>query len=442
MDNLDQRLFKEHFATLEHSVGALMEKLKIPGLVLSSGPLMYHFLDDQSAPFRANAHFLRWCPEETPNHFIILKPGEKPQLLFNGPEDFWHEAPRAEGQFWSEYFKITPVANKDETVKILSHYAGFSFVGREESLALENGLRPNEPSVISHLDWDRGIKTAYEIECLSRANQHAALGHEAARTAFDAGESELGAHHAYLRAMAASDDALPYHSIVGMDEKSAILHYGQKRHSRNHATMLIDSGARFRGYCSDITRTYARRSVHTVFLAMIERMEAMQQAICARVVAGASYLDLQRGCSTDTLNILADVDILRDRKLAPADMREIATAFSPHGLGHMLGLHVHDVSGTQINAEGELHVPADDQPALRMRRPLREGEVVTIEPGVYFIPMKLAPLRQGHLSGALNWSLIDQLTPLGGIRIEDDVQVLNGKGRNLTREFLGNRWSL
>jgi len=62
--------------------------------------------------------------------------------------------------------------------------------------------------------------------------------------------------------------------------------------------------------------------------------------------------------------------------------------------------------------------------------------VMTVEPGLYFIPMLLRPFREGEHASRFDWKLIDELTPLGGMRIEDDVIVTETGNRNLTREYL------
>ena len=73
---------------------------------------------------------------------------------------------------------------------------------------------------------------------------------------------------------------------------------------------------------------------------------------------------------------------------------------------------------------------------LRMRRPLLENEIITIEPGIYFIPIKLQELSKNAVSKNINWQIIEELVPLGGIRIEDNILVKEGKSINITRKFL------
>ena len=107
----------------------------------------------------------------------------------------------------------------------------------------------------------------------------------------------------------------------------------------------------------------------------------------------------------------------------------VTRAFCPHGLGHSLGLQVHDVAGLR-HPDGTPAPAPKKHPALRLTRTLRPGMVVTIEPGLYFINMLLAPLRSTSLP--INWLLIDRLSPCGGIRIEDNIAVTESGFDNLT----------
>jgi len=111
--------------------------------------------------------------------------------------------------------------------------------------------------------------------------------------------------------------------------------------------------------------------------------------------------------------------------------RGVTRAFFPHGLGHSLGLQTHDV-GCATRA------PRADNPFLRNTTDVAAGQVFTIEPGIYFIPDLLEPLRATPRGAGVDWALVDTLAPLGGVRIEDDVQIEGGATvlRNLTREHL------
>jgi Xaa-Pro dipeptidase len=116
--------------------------------------------------------------------------------------------------------------------------------------------------------------------------------------------------------------------------------------------------------------------------------------------------------------------------------QRLTSVFLPHGLGHHLGLQVHDVGGRQVDPAGRTQDPPPDHPYLRTTRTLEEGHVVTIEPGLYFIPLLLDPVRQDERGANVDWDVVEELLPCGGIRIEDDVLVTRAGCEDLTRPFV------
>ena len=94
--------------------------------------------------------------------------------------------------------------------------------------------------------------------------------------------------------------------------------------------------------------------------------------------------------------------------------RGITRAFLPHGLGHLLGLQVHDAGGRLEAPGGAERDPPAEHPFLRLTRTLEPGFVVTIEPGLYFIPALLENLRQGAAAKSVDWDRVAQWLPYGG----------------------------
>ena len=111
----------------------------------------------------------------------------------------------------------------------------------------------------------------------------------------------------------------------------------------------------------------------------------------------------------------------------------ISGTFLPHGLGHLLGVQVHDVGGFRPAPDAAPIPRPQGHPALRLTRRLEPGMVVTVEPGLYFIESLLARLSAGPHRVAVEWPLVERLVPYGGIRIEDNVVVTADGGENLTR---------
>ena len=132
-------------------------------------------------------------------------------------------------------------------------------------------------------------------------------------------------------------------------------------------------------------------------------------------------------------------EVLVDAELAtgaPDTLLEtgVTSAFFPHGLGHLLGIQVHDVGGHQENEAGGTIDPPSGHPFLRLTRTLEEGNVLTIEPGLYFIEPLLRQWRETGDIKAINWDKVEALSPFGGIRIEDNIVVTDGVPLNLTRD--------
>jgi Xaa-Pro dipeptidase len=269
--------------------------------------------------------------------------------------------------------------------------------------------------------------------CLREANRLGALGHEAAAEAFRAGASEFEIELAFLRACGQREQELPYNPIIALNDAGAVLHYQvlERQPPPERYSLLIDAGAEFAGYASDITRTYSAEDAD--FAALIRRMDQLQQGLCARVRAGADWRDIHLAAHQGTAEVLRDADLIlcsADEALAT----HVTSVFLPHGIGHLLGLEVHDVGGFMASPEGGDIERPQGHPYLRLTRVLEPGFVVTMEPGLYFIDQLLEAARADARGSRINWSRVGELSRFGGIRIEDDLAVSAGGCENLTRE--------
>ena len=225
---------------------------------------------------------------------------------------------------------------------------------------------------------------------------------------------------------------------------ASLLHYQyQDRQAGKHLnSLLIDAGANVDGYASDITRTYVgprcySQAAADLFAELLERMQTHQDTLIDQVVPGANYVDLQAAMHQSLARILVDTGIIQCEP-EEAFNSGLTVPFCPHGLGHLLGIQVHDVGGQQLDIDGQTNPPPEPYASLRLTRPLAEDMVITVEPGLYFIPMLL---KKKQAEGApIDWRLIERLTPFGGIRIEDNVRLLpKGAGvENLTRDAFAN----
>lgn len=427
-------LYIEHLREQMRRADAALERAGMEHLLIPSGVEHYGFLDDQTYPFRANPHFLAWLPlTRHPSCWIAYTPGQKPVLTYYQPEDYWHEPPAAPSGFWVEHFDLRVIREPEQARQHLPADISRAAIIGEANAAVGDCVPNNPDPVINYLHYHRARKTPYELARMRNASRRGASGHLAALEAFREGASEHQIHLEYCAAAAHTEHDLPYANIVALNEHSAILHYHHTPTPRppQSRSFLIDAGGSDAGYASDITRSYARES--GAFADLIARVDRMQIGLVAEARAGRDYGDLHVECHRQIAGILQDSGIVR---MSPEAQLEhgVTSVFFPHGLGHFLGLQVHDVGGFQRDEIGGFIDRPAGHPYLRLTRKLEAGHVVTIEPGIYFIPMLLAKLRESASAAAINWNLVEALLPYGGIRIEDDVHITHGAPENLTRD--------
>lgn len=419
-------------AVVAHGTAAL-ERSGHDHLLIAAGVEKYHFLDDRPYPFQVNPHFKAWLPLlQHPHSWIAFTPGQRPVLVYHQPDDYWHLPPDAPSGEWVEHFDVRVIRAPAEATQHLPS-AGRSAILGEADAALASHVPNNPDAVLHYLHWHRAHKTGYELERMRRASTRAVLGHVAAEDAFRAGESELGIHRAYLRATGHGDLDLPYGSIVALNGHGAVLHYQYQDALRPdaHRSFLIDAGASCDGYAADITRTYGNGDA--AFEALVAAVDRVQRDLASRVRAGQDYAELHLDCHRQLAGVLHDLGLVR---MSPEAMLAggVVSTFFPHGLGHLLGLQVHDVGGFQRDDRGGVVERPDGHPFLRLTRTLVPGMVVTIEPGVYFIDTLLAKLRASEHAAAVDWTAIEHLRRFGGVRIEDDVACTEAEPENLTRD--------
>lgn len=428
--------YPAHVATLKARHDRALSVAGASHVVVFAGAPKVRFLDDHYYPFTANPHFASWLPlTSNPHCYLSYTPGETPVLVYFQEKDYWHAPPAAPEGYWAEHFDVRVVHELDEIRQHLPvERQKCILIGEidDESQAL--GIeRVNPTSAMHYLHYARAKKTAYELDCLRAASRRGARGHRAAERAFREGKSEYDIHLDYCRAVDHTEKELPYGNIIALNEHAAILHYQHlsrdlpdERHS-----FLIDAGAAVNNYASDITRTYSYDDAE--FAALIETMDEMQRGLVARVRAGVDFAELHIETHRQIAGILVDhgfakggVDTLIESG--------VTAAFYPHGLGHFLGLQVHDVGGFMADETGGTIDRPSGHPFLRLTRTLEEDQVVTIEPGLYAIDMLQENLQGTPAYGMVNQERVAWLRAFGGIRIEDDVRVMANGAENLTRD--------
>lgn len=428
-------LFRAHATRLQAETEKALAQTGHDSLVVGSGAPATYFADDQDAPFRPVPHFAHWCPLGGPHHLLHVVPGRKPRLIRHAPEDYWYEQGGVTEGFGLDAFELEEQGSPDDVWQALGQPVKAAYLGNQPQRAQDAGLAPNPRPLTARLDWLRSYKDDYEVRSLEEATAAGAAGHRAAREAFAAGASELEIHQAFCRGAGSTEAALPYATIVALDEKAATLHYESKRRTRGGRLLLLDAGAQCRGYACDITRTTPGPGCDPRFAELVESVDAIEQDLVRAATPGRPYLEVHLQAHAAVARVLSDMRILRI-SAEEAFAKGYTHPFFPHGVGHQLGIQVHDVAGRQADASGTPAPPPKEHPYLRNTRGIEPGQVFTIEPGIYFIPMLLRRFRSGSEASAFDWDTIDALTPLGGVRVEDNVLVTASGPRNLTREQL------
>lgn len=430
-------LYTDHLETLRRRTDAALARCGYDALAIYAGGLHMQFLDDQPYPFKANPHFKQWVPLREPLEcWLAYQPGERPRLVFLQPLDYWYKPPALPQASWSAHFSIEVIRKPEEARRHLCRLPRCAFIGEWRAEFDGWGFVANNPeALLQQLHFDRARKTPYELACMRQASLRGARGHLAAQAGFLKGLSEYEIHLDYLRASGKCEAELPYPSIVAMNENAAVLHYQQLERSRpaQRRSFLIDAGAEFGGYAVDITRTYAHEDGE--FEAIIEAMHALQLKLCDQVRSGVDYVSIHLDAHLRIASLLRESGLIK-MPAEDAVASGVSSLFFPHGVGHLLGLQVHDVAGHSVDAEGRQRPSPAEHPHLRLTRTLEPGYVVTIEPGLYLIEALLGPARSSPHARHIDWQLVDRLRPFGGVRIEDDVVCTENAPENLTRPAL------
>lgn len=282
---------------------------------------------------------------------------------------------------------------------------------------------------IQHL---RRPKDAGEVALVARAVEASARGYAKLSEWIRPGTSEREvAIRLEAEFFLGGADGTGYGTIVGSGANSAVLHWpASGRRMAAGELVLIDAGGAVDGYTADVTRVYPvdgewnerQRDLHAILLkAQVNALEGCQ--------IGVEWGDLHVNTARELAEGLRSLGILRCSAEEAVESEAIALFF-PHGLGHMLGLGVRDASGL---APGRQEVRTFAGARLRMDLALQADYLVTVEPGLYFIPALLNdPEKRSQHQARIHWDQLEPWMELGGMRIEDNVLVTPQGPRNLT----------
>lgn len=193
--------------------------------------------------------------------------------------------------------------------------------------------------------------------------------------------------------------------------------------------LLIDAGAESAaGYAGDITRTFCvGREMTSQQAEIYSIVKSAEEMVIEELAPGTPYREYHDFASKIIASGLTSLGLMKGDPIEAVAAGAHALFF-PHGLGHMIGLDVHDMEDLGEDLVGyDAEIQRSDQfgtRSLRLGRRLQAGFVITVEPGIYFIPALIEKWRtEGKFKDFINYSALEKYASFGGIRIEDDVLI-------------------
>lgn len=443
----------ESIASLQSRRRRVIETMKSSAALLAAGCPRPRNYSANSHTFRASSHFLYLTGVQVPGAALLLL--DKGATLFMpapGPDDaLWHGPSPSMAQFAAitgcddvKPIDALPVALDALASKGIKP-ATLPTADLRGCQALSQWLgRPVAPGALPERDAPLAdaminARLYHDEAAIAEMTSAAALTAEAfaaGRAATRAGEREWVVRAAMTHSLAARGVTTAYSPIVSVHGE--VLH-NESSHGvmANGDLLLVDFGAESAGgWACDVTRTWpvsgtmsaTQQTIHELVL------DAQRAAIDA-VAPGVRYRDVHLAACLAMTKGLVSLGILRgDAEELVAD--GVHALFFPHGVGHLLGLDVHDMEdlGDRAGyAKGRQRSAQFGLNALRLDRDLAPGMVVTIEPGFYQVPAILEdPARRAAVGDRVNFDALAPFSDVRGVRIEDDILVTDQGSQNLT----------
>ena len=432
--------------TLKHRRQGLSERLSVP-VLLWSGQSNARNFPANTYPFRASSHFLYFAGLSLENAVIRLEAGQL-QLFMDEASPasaLWHgpsPSPRAiadqigadavypleELSLWAS--GAATIAAQDAATRM-----------QQSQILGRSVVAANQPAGVD-LDLTRAIvalRLSHDPEALKeiqRAIDISVEAHRAGMAATQTASMEAGVRAALEGVLLAHNVTTAYTSIVTV--QGEVLHNNHYHHPLQAGDLLlVDAGAETEtGWAADITRTWpVSGQFSATQLALYEVVLAAHDACIAALRPGVEYRDLHLLAARILAEGLVDLGILRGNPETLVE-QDAHALFFPHGIGHLLGLDVHDMEDLGDLAGYAVGRQRSDRFGLgylRLNGPLKPGMVVTIEPGFYQVPAILQdPARRSTYREQVNWDHLEKFADVRGIRIEDDVLVTETGARVLT----------
>uniref|UniRef100_A0A3Q1HE09 Xaa-Pro dipeptidase n=1 Tax=Anabas testudineus TaxID=64144 RepID=A0A3Q1HE09_ANATE len=405
-------------------------------VVLQGGEQKQRYCTDTDLVFRQES-FFHWAFGVTePDCFGAIDVGSGKSMLFvpKLPESYatWMGEIFPKEHFKDKYAVDEVHYTCDVSLSVLVFTRGQNTdsgsICREASFEGISQFQVNNTLLHPVIVECRLIKTDMELEVLRYTNRISSEAHKVVMKNVKPGKKEyemesLFQHYCYTKGGMRHTS---YTCICGTGHNSSVLHYGHAGAPNDKTIMdgdmcLFDMGGEYYCYTSDITCSFPANGKFTPDQrAVYEAVFKSSRAVMAAIKPGVKWTDMHRLTDRVHLEELVKIGILSG---SVEDMLKVhlGSVFMPHGLGHLLGIDVHDVGGYP---EGVERVDEPGLRSLRMGRLVKERMVLTVEPGIYFINHLLdQALANPAQSCFINNEVLARFRGFGGVRIEDDIAV-------------------
>lgn len=414
---------------LSHLKSKNSSKANNANFFISGEDLVLYKYCDQTRPFRQNRYFYYLSGCNIPGAHVLYK-SKQDQLTLYLPnvdkEDImWSGLPMSKEEA-SEKYDADEIKYEADIEADLKAVEGIIYTTdiNDFNTKFANALTEKDETFFYALDEARAIKDEYEIELMKHAAKITDNCHLAVMSALpiETKETHIHAEFAY-HALRQGSKNQAYDPICCSGETCSTLHWVKNdgEITSDKRSVLIDAGAEWECYASDITRCFPVNGDWTKeHLDIYNLVLKMQKEAYKLMKPGANWEDLHLRAHRVLIEGFLELGIFRKEFSADEIFEAKGSAgFFPHGLGHMLGMDTHDTAGNANYSD-----PDPLLRYLRIRRKLEPNMVVTNEPGCYFSPFLLEEtLNDPVRSKFINKDVLDKYWYIGGVRIEDDVVI-------------------
>jgi Xaa-Pro dipeptidase len=425
---------RQHALNVKRHLQAKVKDLSDYALFLSGSVQESYKYSDTAKVFRQERYFYYLTGCNVPSSHVFYDLNREELVLFLPEIDYddvmWSGMPLSLEEAQEKY-DVDKVVYESEIDNYLTKYdTNLTTDINATNKKFSNFLKQSDKNLFYALDESRLIKDDYEIAMMRKAAEITDNSHLAVMSALPIETNETHIHAEFVyHSIRQGSKHQAYDPICCSGPNCGTLHYVKNDDSmEGRQSILIDAGAEWENYSSDVTRCFPingewSKEHREIYDAVLD----MQRQTMEMIKPGASWDNIHLKAHRVLIDRFLELGLFKGNKDAIFESN-VSTVFFPHGLGHLLGMDTHDVGG-RANYDD----PDPKLRYLRLRRTLQKGMVVTDEPGIYFSPYLIGlGMKDPTQAQYIQLDVVRKYLPVGGVRIEDDILITGDGHENLT----------